>query len=145
MKKDRQALATPRPSEFQRRAQPRVFKTRRFAKDAKKEGIPDEELCEAISELADGKGENLGGNAWKKRLNENRSRSIVATKPKEFWIFVFLFSKNDRENIDDDELVAFKKLATDYGGQGLAGMNVLVAASKMMEICHECPHEENRT
>lgn len=122
----------------------RVFKLKRFAKDASKEGLSDQELCEAVAELEEGKGESLGGNVWKKRLNQNRSRSIVATKPNEFWVFVYLFSKSDRENIDDDELAGFKKLAANYKDIGLTGMNVLVASEKAMEICHECEDEESR-
>jgi hypothetical protein len=103
----------------------RAFKLKRFAKDAKKEGIGDAELCAAIVELEEGKGENLGGNVWKKRLNENRSRSLLITKPKDFWVFAYLFSKSDRENIDADELTAFKKVGSRswcerLGGDGCA-------------------------
>lgn len=121
----------------------RAFKLKRFAKDAKKEGIGDAELCAAIVELVEGKGENLGGNVWKKRLNENRSRSLLITKPKDFWVFAYLFSKSDRGNIDADELTAFKKLAADLGAKGLAGMGVLVAAEKVVEICHERKNEKS--
>lgn len=121
----------------------RVFKTKWFAKAAKKEGIEDKELCKAVAELEEGKGENLGGNVWKKKLNENRSRSIVATKPKEFWVFAFLFAKNVRENIEDDELAAFKKLAADYGVGGLVGMEKLAEASNVTEICHDCKGGED--
>ena len=115
----------------------RVFKTKRFDKDARKEGIPDDELCTAAKELSEGKGDDLGGNVWKKRLNENRSRSIVATKPGEFWVFNYLFGKSDRDNIDGDELAAFKKLASDYNQFGQAGINVLLAAKSMKEICDD--------
>jgi hypothetical protein len=119
----------------------RVFKTKRFAKDAHKEGVSDTELCRVALELGEGKGEDLGGNVWKKRLNENRNRSIVATKPGAFWIFVYLFAKNARKNINVDELATFKKLARDYGSAGQAGVNALVLALTLKEICHDKPYD----
>lgn len=115
---------------------PKVFKLSRFAKDAQKEGISDDALCVAIAELNEGKGDNLGGSVWKKRLNANRSRAIVLTRLNEFWVFVYLYAKSDRDNIDADELAAFKKLSADYGMAGASGMDALVAAGKAMEICH---------
>ncbi|MES3022255.1 MAG: type II toxin-antitoxin system RelE/ParE family toxin [Pseudomonadota bacterium] len=122
---------------------PRVFTLKRFLKDAGKEGIKDDELCQAIAELEEGKGENLGGNVWKKRLKQNRSRSIVLTKPKDFWVFAYLFAKGDKDNLEADELAGFKNLSTNYGAAGLAGMEKLVAAKAAMEICNECEDEES--
>jgi len=119
----------------------RVFLSKRFEKDAAKEGISDKELCEAADKLSKGQGDDLGGNVWKRRLNENRSRSIVVTKPAEFWVFSYLFEKSARDNIDDDELVAFKKLAADYSKKGQAGIDVLVKAGAMKEICNDCNQE----
>lgn len=40
----------------------RSFKTRSFSKDAVKAGISDSELCDAVRELENGQGDNLGGN-----------------------------------------------------------------------------------
>lgn len=51
-------------------------------------------------------------------------------------MFSFLFDKSDRANIDDDELAGFKKLAIDYGKQGQAGIDALVKAGSMKEICN---------
>lgn len=136
----RKASAQKEGKQQQKQQQPktRAFKTKWFARAAKKAGISDEELCEAVAELEQGKGENLGGNVWKKRLNENRSRSIVATKPKTFWVFAHLFAKSDQENIEEDELAGFKKLATDYNDGGLDGMEKLAAAGEATEICNDC-------
>ncbi|RUT67642.1 hypothetical protein D0817_25375 [Flavobacterium cupreum] len=84
----------------------------------------------------------LGGNVWKKRLKQNRNRSIVLTKPKDFWVFAYMFAKSDKDNLDADELAGFKNLSTNYGVAGLAGMVKLVAAKTAMEICHECEDKE---
>ena len=58
----------------------RVFKTAWFAKAAKKSGIKDDELCEAIGEVIKGQCDDLGGGVYKKRLNKNLHRSILLSK-----------------------------------------------------------------
>jgi hypothetical protein len=58
----------------------RAFKTAWFAKAARKALINDEELCEAIAEVRLGQADDLGGGVFKKRLDKNRSRSIVLAK-----------------------------------------------------------------
>jgi hypothetical protein len=55
--------------------------------------------------------DDLGGGIFKKRLNENRYRSIVLAKGGHFWVCEYLFAKKDRANIEDDELDGFRKLA----------------------------------
>jgi hypothetical protein len=114
----------------------RVFKTRWFSKAAKTAGITDKELCEAAAELTNGQGDDLGGNVWKKRLDKNRQRGIVVNKVGERWVFVFLFSKADRENIEQDELRAFKKLAKDYGKKKPEEIARQVKDGELLEICH---------
>ena len=116
---------------------PRVFKTKAFARSAKKEGIADLELCRAAKDLEQGKGDDLGGNVWKKRLNQNRSRAILATKPGAYWVFTYAFSKNDRDNIDPDELDAFRKLAKDFESMGVAGLEKLALVGAILEICND--------
>lgn len=59
---------------------PRLFKTKRFAVQAGKAWIGDDELLDAFTEMLRGQAESLGGGVWKKRLNANRHRSIVVAK-----------------------------------------------------------------
>ena len=73
-----------------------------FAKAARKARISDAALCRAIMQVTQGQGDDLGGGAFKKRLNDNMHRSIVLAKSGEFWVFVYLFAKKDRANIEDD-------------------------------------------
>jgi len=61
-----------------------------------------------------GQAVNLGGGVFKKRLNGNRHRAVILAKSHEHWIFEYLFAKKDRDNINDDELVAFRQLAKSY-------------------------------
>ena len=58
----------------------RTFKTAWFAKVARKARISDRDLCKAIQQVALGQADDLGGGVFKKRLNENRHRSIVLAK-----------------------------------------------------------------
>src|SRR6266508_1239378 len=104
----------------------RAFKSKTFARDARKAGIEDAELCDAIAELNKRQGDDLGGNVWKKRLNKNRHRAITLLIPRRFWLLVYLFAKKDRENIDADELAVFKKLAKDVSKADDAQLNHLV-------------------
>ena len=129
---ERTKRATQEPSVA---AKPRVFKAKIFARSCRKVGISDKELCAAVAELAKGLGDSLGGNVWKKRLNNNMHRAIVVAKPGRFWLFVYLFAKQDRDNIDNDELVAFRKLAKDVGKADAAKLDELVTNGEYQEIC----------
>ena len=117
----------------------RAFKTAWFTQHADKAGIHDSELCEAILEMNAGQWDaDLGGNVFKKRLNENRHRSIVLSKIGTYWFFTFLFAKADQENISKEELKGFKKLAKDYGLQSDEDIAKQLASKNLTEICNDC-------
>lgn len=95
-----------------------IFKTRWFARWARKEGIQDATLCKAVEEMIKGLYEaNLGGHIFKKRVSRpghgkrGGFRTIVATNFKDRWFFVYGFAKNEREDIEEDEEAALKELA----------------------------------
>ena len=46
--------------------------------------------------------------------NDNRYRSIILAKGGRYWVYEYLFAKQDRDNIDADELAAFRVLAKNY-------------------------------
>lgn len=118
------------------KATARVFKTAWFAKKARAAGISDPDLCKAVKELMAGQGDDLGGNVWKKRLDKNTKRGIVVNKIGEFWVFVYLFAKSDRENISDRELRDFKKLARDLGRAKGADIEGMLTLKELLEICN---------
>lgn len=89
-------------------------------------------MCEAAAELQAGQGDALGGGVWKKRLDKNRHRAIVLTKADRFWVYVYLFAKNDRENITLKELKTFKKLSGDYQS---ADIERMLKNGDLHEIC----------
>jgi hypothetical protein len=113
----------------------RAFKTAWFAKAARKALIDDEELCKAIAEVRLGQADDLGGGVFKKRLDKNRSRSIVLAKGRRYWVYAYLFAKKDRANIDDDELRAFRKLADLYSGKTDVEIEKELKAKELVEIC----------
>ena len=115
----------------------RTFKTKKFAKNAKSANISDSDLCEAMKEVITGLVVDLGGGVFKKKLNKNKHRSIVLANGGEFWIYEFLFAKNDRDNIDIAELEMFRLLAKSYGTLKKVQLAQLLEEKYLLEICHD--------
>jgi hypothetical protein len=115
----------------------RTFKTRWFAKAARKARIADDELCEAIEEVRKGQAADLGGGVFKKRLNRNMHRSIILAKGGRYWIYEFLFAKKDRANIEEDDLEDFGTLAKTYAALSEKQLTQLLDGGSLTEICHD--------
>jgi hypothetical protein len=113
----------------------RTFKTAWFAKAARKARITDDALCGAIQEVMRGQADDLGGGVFKKRLNQNRHRSIILAKGGRYWIYEYLFAKKDRANIEDAELDDLRTLAKAYAVLSDEQMSRLVEDKNLMEIC----------
>ena len=93
-------------------------------------------MAKAIKEIALGQADDLGGGVFKKRLNNNLHRSIVLAKAGEFWVFAYLFAKKDRANINEDELVAFRKLAELYRRKTETDLLKEIESGALLEIVH---------
>jgi hypothetical protein len=115
----------------------RVFKTAWFSKAAMKARINDAELCSAIRQVELGQADDLGGGVFKKRLNDNRHRSIILAKSGEFWVFTFLFAKKDRANIDNAELQSFRSLAAVFRAKPQTEIQLELRDGGLKEICHD--------
>ena len=115
----------------------RVFKAAWFTKAARKARISDSELCEAISEAMKGQADDLGGGVFKKRLNKTMHRGIILAKGGRRWFYEYIFAKQDRGNIDNDELDAFRKLAKAYAGLTEPQLAALLDNKDLTEICHD--------
>ncbi len=96
----------------------RVFKYKKFAEFAKSEGISDEALCTALSEIENGLIDaNLGGGVIKKRVarsngsKSNGFRTIIFFKEGRNVFFFYGFAKNTKANISTTELAQFKIIA----------------------------------
>lgn len=115
----------------------RVFKTAWFAKAARKTHIPDSDLCAAIRQVMLGHADDLGGGVFKKRLSKNLYRSIIVARGGRYWVYAYLFAKQDRANIEDDELVAFRQLVVLYARKSATDIAREMQFKELVEICHD--------
>lgn len=121
----------------------RVFKTAGFAKSARKARISDDELCTSVEEVSKGLFDaDLGGGVFKKRLNKGMHRSIILAKCGKRWVYEYLFAKNERDNIDDDEELGYKELAKSYTKLTAAQLDELIENKDLVEICHDCQEKD---
>jgi len=96
----------------------RIFKSKRFARFARKERIGDARLYSAVTDAERGLIDaDYGGGVIKQRIarpNEGKSggyRSIILFRRGERAFFVFGFAKSDHANIDESDERDFKELA----------------------------------
>lgn len=117
----------------------RTFKSAWFSKAARKARISDAMLCKAIAQVMAGQADDLGGGVFKKRLSDNQYRSIILARGnaggRAIWVYAYLFAKQDRANIEEDELKAFKQLAKAYAALTEAQVSALLAGNDWIEIC----------
>ena len=83
-----------------------------------------------------GQADDLGGGVFKKRLRKNQYRSIILSRAGRFRVYEYLFAKQDRADIEDDELAGFRKLVKAYAGLTLLQLNLLLRNKDWMEICN---------
>ena len=123
----------------------RIFKNRWFVRFARKEGIGDRALCEAIASAEKGLIDaDLGGGVIKQRIarpKEGKSggfRSIVLFRSDDRAFFVYGFPKSARENIRRDELKGFRELADVLLGYDTAALAKALESGVLIEVnCNE--------
>ncbi len=55
----------------------------------------------------------------------------------QYWVYEYLFAKKDRDNIENDELLAFRLQAKSYAGLNEQQVGQLVTNGDFVEICHD--------
>ena len=122
----------------------RVFRTRTFSRWMRKSGLTDEALCHAVIEMAQGLIDaDLGGHLVKKRVSlpgqgkRGGARTIVATKMSDRWFFLFGFSKNERANIDKDELKLLQEVASDLLSFNDQQLTTALSNGQITEVCDD--------
>jgi hypothetical protein len=84
---------------------------------------------------------NLGGGLVKKRVarpgagKSSGFRTLLATNKNDKWFFVYGFAKSERDNIDNQEILALKRLAAVLLGMDGSAINQLLADNELKEIC----------
>jgi hypothetical protein len=121
-----------------------ICKTRNFTRWARKTGLNDSLLENAVLEIKRGLLEaDLGGGIVKKRIalpgrgKRGSTRTLLATNLDDRWIFVFGFEKNERENISENELAILKMLAKDLLGMTATQIKVAVGEGILVEVENE--------
>jgi len=92
--------------------------TKVFARFARKQRLDDKRLCEAVARAGRGSVDvELGGNLIKQRIARpggGRSagyRTVIAYRGPQRSVYLYGFAKNERDNIDAEELNDLKELA----------------------------------
>jgi hypothetical protein len=119
----------------------RVFKTKWFGRFARKEGIRDQKLAEAVREVEKGLHDgDLGGGLVKKRLaragegKRGGYRTIIVYHKGRLAVFLYGFAKSDKENLDPVELREYQKLAQIYWRFGEADIAKAIRGGELQEI-----------
>lgn len=122
----------------------RVFKTKAFNKFALKNQISDDDLKDAILRAEKGLIDaNLGANIFKQRVarkGQGRSggfRTFIFYRINENSYFVAGISKNDRENISSQELLALRELAQEYAKLNIQKIEEMIEKGYLIEILME--------
>ena len=122
---------------------PRIFKTRPFRRWMRKNRLTDTQLRDAVREMQDGLIDaRLGGHLLKKRIalpskgKRGSARTIVATRLSGTWIFLIGFNKNERDNIDPDELEALQQIAALYLSLDSTQLQPLIQTDELSEVPH---------
>lgn len=96
----------------------RIFKTKWFARFARKQGVEDAALVAAIRQIEAGRVDaDLGGGIVKQRVarrGQGKSggyRTIIAYRSGDRAVFLHGFAKSDVDNIDADDLERLKGAA----------------------------------
>jgi hypothetical protein len=126
----------------------RVFKTKTFARFARKAGLGDATLCKAIVDAERGLIDaDLGGGVIKQRIarpGEGKSggfRVVILYKRGKRGkrgFFVYGFAKSERANIARDELAALRELASQMLAYDETEIAKAIASGPLIEvICNE--------
>ena len=122
----------------------RAFKTKSFAKWMRKTELKDQDLLFAVTEMEAGLIDaDLGGNVFKKRValpgmgKRAGARTLVAGKLSRKWFFLFGFAKNEKDNINDDELVHLQGAAHRLLGLTDQDIEEVILTGELKELIND--------
>jgi hypothetical protein len=109
----------------------------------RKAGLADEALCRAVAEMAQGLIDaDLGGHLVKKRValpgqgKRGGARTIVAGKLADRWFFPYGFAKNERANIDKEELKVLQQIGKELLALNDRKLKLDLSAGEIVEVCN---------
>ena len=122
----------------------RVFKTKWFVRYARREGIKDESLCDAITRAERGMVDaDLGSGVIKQRVARTGQgcsggyRMLIAYRTRDRSIFLYGFAKNERENIDNDGWATLREIAAGWLNADKEGFERALEMGVLQEVQYE--------
>ncbi len=122
----------------------RIFTTKSFSRFAKREKISSALLCEAVERAEKGiLDADLGGNIIKQRVarsGQGRSkgyRVLIAVRLKKRYVFMHGFAKNEKDNIENDELDVLKMYGSAWLNADEKIIKISLKEGKLEEIQYE--------
>ncbi|ORE90061.1 type II toxin-antitoxin system RelE/ParE family toxin [Aurantimonas sp. 22II-16-19i] len=119
----------------------RAFKTKEFARTARKEGVAVDELRNVVKRTLGGKIDaELGAFLIKQRISQGKGgrrgahRTIIVFNAKDRLVFVHLFGKSEKANLSTIEERAYKKAAKLIVGLTEDQVQALVHSREWIEI-----------
>lgn len=119
----------------------RIFKTKWLLRYARRERIADRSLSEAIERAGRGLIDaDLGGGIIKQRVarsGQGRSggyRMLVAYREGTRAVFLYAFAKNERENIDPDELLTWREVGALWLAKGERDIALAIKEKELEEV-----------
>jgi hypothetical protein len=122
----------------------RIFKNKVFTRFARKSGISDAALCKAVIDAERGLIDaDLGGGVIKQRVAREGGgksggfRTMVLFRTGTRAFFVYGFAKNERDNIELDELTEFRRLAARMLNYSDAELHHAISTNTLIEVTYE--------
>lgn len=119
----------------------RIFLTRWTARFVRREGLDAASLLEAVRRAEGGLLDaDLGGGLIKMRIarpGQGRSggfRTMLAFRSGDRAVFLYAFAKNERENVEPDELQTLRELARAWLRAGDRDLEAAVRGGQIEEI-----------
>jgi hypothetical protein len=121
----------------------RIFKTKEFARFARREGISDRALGDAIDRAKRGLIDaDLGGHLIKQRVarpgqgSRGGYRTIIVWRAQQRCIFVYGFAKSRKADLTPDELKVYQDLGALLLGYDDEATKIAIAAKELVEVKH---------
>jgi hypothetical protein len=121
-----------------------VYKTKEFARFARKAALKDGELLDAAKAVAAGQSDaDLGGGIFKQRIAREGGgksggfRTIILFKVGGHSFFVHGFAKNQKANTTPKELKALKALAKTFLGFDAEALEAARTAGEIAEVTND--------
>jgi hypothetical protein len=122
----------------------RLFKTKWFTRYARQERLDDHSLCDAIERAERGLVDaDLGGGIIKQRVaraGQGRSggyRLLIAYRSGKRAVFLYGFAKNERDNIEADELDTLQEIGAAWLEAKKERLEYAIKEGLLKEISYE--------